>query len=163
MGWLSLKAGHLITRLCDRILQSTKEENVMSRLKIDSISHELSNKKTSAGVRFIDVPGDARHEVEWIDGCHVFSSNLPTLDDMPVPEILYQLPVLHPDRPRGSRAMLCAHGAKGRLVGLRPGAWTVTPFNDWRYAIFPDGQVGWIPKDVDLPQALFIPFRNDIQ
>ena len=76
--------------------------------------------------------------------------------------MLYQLPALHPDRPRGSRAMLCAHGARGRLVGLRLGAWTVTPFNDWRYAIFPDGVVGWIPKEIDLPKSLFVPFRNDI-
>jgi hypothetical protein len=29
MGWLSLKAGHLITRLCALILKSTKEDNVM--------------------------------------------------------------------------------------------------------------------------------------
>jgi hypothetical protein len=29
MGWLSLKAGHLITRLCALILKSTKEDSVM--------------------------------------------------------------------------------------------------------------------------------------
>ena len=134
----------------------------MSRLKIAPIIDELAHKETSAGVKFKDVPIDARHEVEWIEGCHVFNRNLPTLNELPVPRILYQLPALHPDRPRGSRAMLCAHGAKGRLVGLRSGAWTVTPFNDWRYAIFPDGQVGWIPKEINLPQTLFVPFRNDV-
>ena len=134
----------------------------MSRLKIAPIIDELAHKETSAGVKFKDVPIDARHEVEWIEGCHVFNRNLPTLNELPVPRILYQLPALHPDRPRGSRAMLCAHGAKSRLVGLRPGAWTVTPFNDWRYAIFPDGQVGWIPTEMDLPQTLFVPFRNDV-
>ena len=162
MGWLSLKAGHLITRLCARMLQSTKEDNVMSRLKIDPIIDELAHKETSAGVKFKDIPNDARHEVEWIEGCHVFNRHLPSLDELPVPRILYRLPALHPDRPRGSRAMLCAHGARGRLVGLRLGAWTVTPFNDWRYAIFPDGVVGWIPKEIDLPKPLFVPFRNDI-
>jgi hypothetical protein len=162
MGWLSLKAGHLITRLCARMLQSTKEDNVMSRLKIDPLIDELAHKETSAGIKFKDIPDDARHEVEWIEGCHVFNRHLPSLDELPVPRILYQLSALHPDRPRGSRAMLCAHGAKGRLVGLRPGAWTVTPFNDWRYAIFPNGQVGWIPKEMDLPQTLFVPFRNDV-
>ena len=134
----------------------------MSRLKIAPIIDELAHKETSAGVKFKDVPIDARHEVEWIEGCHVFNRNLPTLNELPVPRILYQLPALHPDRPRGSRAMLCAHGAKGRLVGLRPGAWTVTPFNEWRYAIFPNGQVGWIPKEINLPQTLFVPFRNDV-
>jgi hypothetical protein len=29
--------------------------------------------------------------------------------------------------------------------------------------MYPDGEIGWLPKDVDLPTALFIPFRNDIQ
>jgi hypothetical protein len=33
--------------------------------------------------------------------------------------------------------------------------------NDWRYAIFPDGDIGWIPKELDLPQALFVNFSND--
>jgi len=76
---------------------------------------------------------------------------------LPVPDVLMQMPVLHPDRPTGSRAMLCISGAKGRLVGLRAGAWTVTPFNNWRYAVFPNDQVGWIPNEIVLPEALFIP------
>jgi hypothetical protein len=29
-GWLALKAGHLITRLCARTLQSTKEDKTMN-------------------------------------------------------------------------------------------------------------------------------------
>ena len=76
----------------------------MSRLKIAPIIDELAHKETSAGVKFKDVPIDARHEVEWIEGCHVFNRNLPTLNELPVPRILYQLPTLHPDRPRGSAA-----------------------------------------------------------
>ena len=36
MGWLSLKAGHLITRLCARMLQSTKEDNVMPNINQSS-------------------------------------------------------------------------------------------------------------------------------
>ena len=135
----------------------------MSHSKLDSTNHDLSNKKTSAGVRFADVPEHARHEVEWIDGCHTFNGQLPSLDELPVPEVLEQLPSLNPDRPTGSKAMLCIHGARGRLVGLRAGAWTVPPFGYWRYAMYPDGNVGWLPKDIDLPKALFIPFRNDIQ
>jgi len=160
IDWLFLKAGHLITRLCARISQSTKEDNDMSRLKTDSTNNELATKKTSAGVSFSDVPEHARSRVEWIEGCHSFDGQLPSFDELPIPAILYQLPILHPDRPRGSRAMICAHGAKGRLIGLRAGAWTVTPMNDWRYAIFPDGDVGWISKEVDLPQALFVNFSN---
>ena len=135
----------------------------MSHSKLDSTNHELSNKKSSAGVRFADVPEDSRHLVEWIEGCHSFDAQLPCLGELPIPKILTQISSLHPDRPRGSRAMLCAHGAKGRLDGLRAGAWTVTPFNDWRFAVFEDGEVGWIPKETVLPKSLFIPFRNDIQ
>ena len=89
----------------------------MSHSKLDSTNHELSNKKTSAGVRFADVPEHARHEVEWIDGCHTFNGQLPSLDELPVPEVLKQLPSLNPDRPTGSKAMLCIHGARGRLDG----------------------------------------------
>lgn len=37
----------------------------------------------------------------------------------------------------------------------------IAPMNNWRYAIFPDGDVGWIPKELDLPQALFVNFSND--
>jgi hypothetical protein len=37
------------------------------------------------------------------------------------------------------------------------------PFNGWRYAIFPDGVVGWISKEIDLPKLLFVPFRNHVQ
>ena len=133
----------------------------MPRIKIDSTNNEVATKKTSAGVSFSDVPEHARSRVEWIEGCHSFNGQLPGFDELPIPSILYQLPVLHPDRPRGSRAMICAHGAKGRLIGLRAGAWTVTPMNDWRFAIFPDGDVGWIPKELDLPQALFVNFSND--
>jgi len=127
-----------------------------------SLPENLSCNVTSNGVPFSDVPEHARSRVEWIEGCHSFDGQLPSFDELPIPPILYQLPVLHPDRPRGSRAMICAHGAKGRLVGLRPGAWTVTPFNNWHYAIFPDGDVGWIPNDIDLPEALFVPHRDGI-
>ena len=134
----------------------------MSHQKSNPSKHELFNKRTSAGVRFADVPEDSRHLVEWIEGCHSFHAQLPSLDDLPIPVALTELPRLHPDRPRGSRAMLCAHGAKGRLDGLRAGAWTVTPFNDWRFAVFDDGEIGWIPKETVLPKSLFVPFRNDI-
>lgn len=128
-----------------------------------SLPENLSYNVTSDGIPFSEVPDDVRDKVEWVEGLHRFSLALPGLDELPVPDILNQMPVLHPDRPRGSKAMLCAHGAKGRLVGLRPGAWTVTPFNDWRYAVFPDGKIGWIPKDIELPEKLFIPLRDDMQ
>ena len=78
---------------------------------------------------------------------------------LPLPRILYQLTAL---RPGGFRAMLCAHGAKDRLVGLRSGGWTLTPLNDWYYTIFPGGQVGWILTEMSLPKTQFVPFRNDL-
>lgn len=124
------------------------------------LPENLSYDVTSNGVPFSEVPEYARSKVEWIEGLHYFSGPLPSLEEYPVPDVLMQMPVLHPDRPTGSRAMLCASGAKGRLVGLRAGAWTVTPFNNWRYAVFPNDQVGWIPNEIVLPEALFIPYRD---
>jgi hypothetical protein len=38
MDWLPLRAGHLITRLCARVLQSTKEDNDMSDVSKSSSS-----------------------------------------------------------------------------------------------------------------------------
>jgi len=125
-----------------------------------SLPENLSYNVTSNGVPFSEVPEYAREKVEWIEGVHYFSGPLPSLEEFPVPDVLMQMPVLHPDRPTGSRAMLCASGAKERLVGLRAGAWTVTPFNNWRYAVFPNDQVGWIPNEIVLPEALFIPYRD---
>ena len=57
----------------------------MSHSKLDSTNHELSNKKTSAGVRFADVPEDSRHLVEWIEGCHSFDAQLPCLGEASYP------------------------------------------------------------------------------
>ena len=45
--------------------------------------------------------------VEWIDGRHGSSQRpLPSLDEVPVPDILNRLPYLHEQRPRGSTAMI---------------------------------------------------------
>lgn len=100
--------------------------------------------------------------VQWIDGDHLFSGRLPTIDETPVPTILSKLIFPHPDRPRGSTAMLCAHGAKGRIGNLRPGAWTKDPRMGWHWVKSPSGEVDWIPEDIELPESLHIPFRNDI-
>lgn len=59
----------------------------MSHQKSNPSDHELSNKRTSAGVRFADVPEDSRHLVEWIEGCHSFHAQLPSLDDLPIPNV----------------------------------------------------------------------------
>jgi hypothetical protein len=85
---------------------------------------------TSAGVPWNEVPEFARHHVEWMDGRHGSSQRpLPSLDEVPIPDILNTLPHLHEQRPRGSKAMIDAAGARARLhkVGAR---WPVPPLPD---------------------------------
>jgi hypothetical protein len=50
--------------------------------------------------------------------------------------------------------MIDAHGAQSRLAGCRPGAWLLSPFTGAKWAKWPDGEIGWVPADVVLPQCL---------
>jgi hypothetical protein len=62
--------------------------------------------------------------MEWMDGRHGSApATLPSVDVVPVPDVLNTLPFLHEDRPRGSKAMLDAAGAQEGLRDVRPGAW----------------------------------------
>ncbi len=118
---------------------------------------------TSAGVRLSDVPEFARHDVEWMEGVHgAATDSLPSETDVPCPEEICGLPEFHPDRPRGSKAMIDVHGAKFRLKDLRAGAWLISPFTGWKWAVWPSGHIGWVPKVVRLPGALQVINRNDI-
>ena len=58
--------------------------------------------------------------------------------------------------------MIDAHGAKRRLGGLRPGAWLLSPFTGWKWAVLPSGNVSWVPALTDLPDTLRVDTRNDI-
>ena len=86
---------------------------------------------------------------------------LPSLDQVPIPTVLFALPVLHEDRPRGSKAMADVHGAKQRLADCRPGAWLLSPYTGWQWAKWPNGEVGWLPADIALPDPLRARARND--
>jgi len=72
MGWLSLKAGHLITRLCARIKQSTKEAKVMSNinqsLNGDSKSKPSTTNKPRLKVKRL-TPEEAREFRERMGLC----------------------------------------------------------------------------------------------
>jgi hypothetical protein len=106
----------------------------------------------------------ARADVAWIDSRHGSAqSSLPPVDVLPVPDILYRLPYLHENRPRGSKAMLDAAGARARLRDVRPGAWLISPFSGWKWAKWPSGDVGWLPPDIELPATLKVAARNDMQ
>ena len=77
---------------------------------------------TSAGVPWSEVPASVVHFVEWMEGRHgPAQDRLPSIDDVPIPPVLYSLPRLHPDRPRGSKPMIDVHGARARLSNCRPG------------------------------------------
>ena len=123
-----------------------------------------SSDVTSAGVPWSEVPDFALYMVEWMDGRHGSAKEtLPSIDQTPIPAALFTLPCLHEDRPRGSKAMIDAHGARCRLANCRPGAWLLSPFTGWRWAKWPNGEVGWVPVDAALPDSLRVRSRDGIQ
>ena len=135
----------MITSLCARILQSTKEDNDMTRIK----------SKTSNQNRSIEIM------TRWVNGTGTPPPNwLPSLTAEPIPKILQELSLPHPERPRGSAAMLHISGAKARLKDMRIGAWTIAPHCNWRYVRASEGSVYWVPESVDLPENLFVPYSN---
>ena len=110
---------------------------------------------TSTGVPWSDVPDFVLPHVEWIDNRRGPAAQaLPPVDQVPIPLILYTLSPLYEDRRRGSKAMLDVHGAKSRLENCRPGAWLISPVTGWKWAKWPDGQVGWVPSNVCFPESL---------
>lgn len=63
-----------------------------------------------------------------MDGRHGSAKEgLLSIDQVPIPAALLTLPCLHKDRPRGSKAMIDAHGANCRLANCRSGAWVLSP------------------------------------
>jgi hypothetical protein len=123
-----------------------------------------SSEPTSAGVPWSEVPDAPCPYTEWLDGRQGPAENiLPSVDEIPIPEVLLTLPVLHAGRPRGSKPMADVHGARQRLANCRPGAWLISPYTGWRWAKWPNGEVGWLSPDTVLPGALRVRSRNDIQ
>jgi hypothetical protein len=59
----------------------------------------------------------------------------------------------HPDRPRGSKAMGDAWGAKRCLVMSEPGSWVISPSTNRIWARWPGGEIDWLPPSVLLPSA----------
>jgi len=119
---------------------------------------------TSAGIRWKDVPAFARDHVAWMDGrMGLPEPSLPPIDMVPVPQFLLDTSHLHDQRPRGSKAMLDVAGARARLRDYRPGAWLISPFTGWKWAKWPNGEVGWLPKDVSMPECLRVTASGDLQ
>ena len=136
----------------------------MSKNKETEVASGGGAELTSAGVPWSKVPASARPHVAWIDGRHGSAQvTLPSVDVVPVPEVLNTLPYLHEDRPRGSKAMIDAAGARARLRDVRPGGWLISPYTGWKWAKWPSGDVGWLPADVELPATLQVSARNDSQ
>ena len=118
---------------------------------------------TSAGVPW-RAAADRAYLCGMMDGRHGSAQSLlPSVDVVPVPDILNRLPYLHEDRPRGSKVMLDVAGAQARLRDVRPGAWLISPYSGWKWAKWPSGDVGWLPANIDLPASLQVAARNDIQ
>ena len=135
----------------------------MSKNRETKLASDGGPEKTSAGVPWSEVPEFARPDVAWIDGRHgPVQSSLPPVDVVPMPDVLYRLPYLNEDRPRGWKAMLDAAGARSRLRDVRPGAWLISPYSGWKWAKWPSGDVGWLPTDIELPAILQVVALNDI-
>lgn len=114
-----------------------------------------SSDVTSAGIPWSEVPEFVLPYMEWIDNRRGAATQaLPPVDQVRTPVIFESLPRLHGERPRGSKAMLDVSGAKSRLKDCRPGAWLISPFTGWKWAKWPDGDVGWLPSNVYLPESL---------
>jgi hypothetical protein len=136
----------------------------MSKKKGPKVVSDGGPELTSAGVPCGEVPDFARPHVAWIDGRHGSAqSPLPSVDVVPVPDILNRLPYLHDDRPRGGKAMIDVAGARMRLRDVRPGAWLISPYTGWKWAKWPNGKIGWLPTNVELPVSLQVSTHNDIQ
>ena len=119
---------------------------------------------TSAGVPWSEIPDYVLVKVEWMDGRYGPAKEpLPSIDQVPIPAVLFNLPSLHEDRPRGSKAMIDVHGAKLRLSNCRLGAWVMSPFTGWRWAKWPNGEVCWVPANAALPETLRVGPGDDIQ
>jgi hypothetical protein len=136
----------------------------MSRKKRTKVASDGGPELTSAGVPWSEVPAFARPDVAWIDGRPGWAqAPLPSVDVVPVPDILNRLPYPREGRPLGSKAMLDAAGARAKLQDARPGAWLISPYSGWKWAKWPSGDVGWLPADVELPATLQVSTRYDIQ
>jgi hypothetical protein len=136
----------------------------MSKKRETKVASHGGPELTSAGVPWSEVPEFARADVAWIDGRQGSAqSSLPPVDVVPVPDILSRLPYLHENRPRGSKAMLDAAGAKARLRDVRAGAWLISPYTGWKWAKWPSGDVGWLPADTELPSTLRVAALNDME
>src|ERR1039458_8677815 len=117
---------------------------------------------TSVGVPWSELSGVTLRTVDWMDGRHGPAPvELPSPIDLPVPQVLFELPSLHELRPRGTKAMMDAQGARFRLASCRAGAWLISPLTGHKWAKWPSGDVGWLPKDILLPDALRVHSRND--
>jgi hypothetical protein len=57
--------------------------------------------------------------------------------------------------------MIDAAGARARLQHVRPGAWLISPYTGAKWVKWPDGEVGWLPANVELPSSLQVPALNE--
>jgi hypothetical protein len=120
---------------------------------------------------FVRGPGEAPHQ--WITGRRASGAprkkrtgrdsndRLPSLRAVPVPEVFRRLPHRHKRRPTGTKAMGDGPEARRHLQSFRPGAWLKSPYTGWIWAKWPNGQVGWVPREVELPTELEVfPYKG---
>jgi hypothetical protein len=70
----------------------------------------------------------------------------PSVDQTPIPPVLFALSHLQDNRPGGSKAMADVHRCRATTCKCRPGAWLLSSYTGWRWAKQPmEKLVGFWP------------------
>lgn len=93
-------------------------------------------------------------DLRWLKTIAGPASLAVTLTEAPIPEALFGTFRAHPSMPYGSTLMLDAAAANRRLKDCRPGAWLISPKTGWKWAVFANTKVDWVPSSVVLPEYL---------
>jgi hypothetical protein len=71
-----------------------------------------------------------------------------------LPIFLFTLPSMNKDGPCSPRTMGDSNIASRKLQNYGPGAWLLSPMTGFLWAKWPNGDVGWVPASVTLPEFL---------
>ena len=125
-----------------------------------------SSDATSADVLPFKRPDIATAKPKCVDGREDIAEETPLSIDhvstcVVLPMFLFALPSLNEARPRSPRTMGDANIAGRRLQNYSPGAWLLSPMTGFLWAKWPNGEVGWVPANVKLPDFLRVQLSDD--
>lgn len=125
-----------------------------------------SNDVTSADVLSFKRPDVANAKPKCVDGQEDIAEETPLSIDhvstgVVLPMFLFALPSLNEARPRSPRTVGDANIAGRRLQNYGPGAWLLSPMTGFLWAKWPNGEVGWVPAGVTLPDFLRVQLSDE--